>query len=119
MISRSSERVVRGLIVAATALSLACGSPGVKDGAAAGALTGALAGAVAASSDRGEKAVAGAVIGGVVGAVVGYVLVDRDRSGPDGDSDGIVDVEDNCPNVANKDQQDVDGDGVGDRCEKQ
>ena len=36
---------------------------------------------------------------------------------PDGDSDGIPDAEDNCPTVANEDQADTDGDGIGDACE--
>ncbi len=35
---------------------------------------------------------------------------------PDGDGDGVVDVCDNCPNVANSDQADADDDGVGDVC---
>jgi hypothetical protein len=36
---------------------------------------------------------------------------------PDGDSDGIVDVRDNCTLVANADQRDTDGDGYGNRCD--
>jgi pimeloyl-ACP methyl ester carboxylesterase len=35
----------------------------------------------------------------------------------DTDGDGIIDGEDNCPSVANPDQADSDGDGVGDACE--
>jgi hypothetical protein len=35
----------------------------------------------------------------------------------DADGDGIADDFDNCPSVANADQADVDGDGVGDVCE--
>ena len=35
----------------------------------------------------------------------------------DADSDGICDVDDNCPNDANPDQADVDGDGIGDVCD--
>src|SRR5262249_10038234 len=33
------------------------------------------------------------------------------------DGDGIPDVLDNCPFVANPDQRDSDGDGIGDACE--
>lgn len=35
----------------------------------------------------------------------------------DGDNDGILDADDNCPNVANTDQADRDADGVGDACD--
>ena len=35
----------------------------------------------------------------------------------DSDNDGVSDDLDNCPNVANPDQADADGDGVGDACE--
>lgn len=36
----------------------------------------------------------------------------------DTDGDGKVDDADNCPNVANPEQTDTDGDGVGDACEE-
>lgn len=36
---------------------------------------------------------------------------------PDGDSDGVPDSEDNCPAVANPNQEDADQDGTGDACE--
>ncbi len=35
----------------------------------------------------------------------------------DTDGDGVPDCNDNCPAVANPDQEDTDGDGVGDACE--
>lgn len=35
----------------------------------------------------------------------------------DSDGDGIPDEEDNCPDVANPDQADLDGDGIGDACD--
>ena len=36
----------------------------------------------------------------------------------DTDEDGVNDCEDNCPEIYNPDQSDVDGDGVGDVCER-
>jgi subtilisin family serine protease len=43
---------------------------------------------------------------------------DREHGGcPDSDSDGRRDIDDNCPNVANADQADDDGDGIGNLCD--
>jgi hypothetical protein len=36
----------------------------------------------------------------------------------DTDGDGVDDSHDNCPTVANPDQKDTDGDGIGDACDK-
>ena len=35
----------------------------------------------------------------------------------DDDDDGVMDDEDNCEDVANEDQQDLDGDGIGSACD--
>ncbi len=35
----------------------------------------------------------------------------------DGDGDGVIAADDNCPGVANPDQADLDGDGAGDACD--
>ena len=37
----------------------------------------------------------------------------------DADGDGISNAEDNCPAIANADQKDTDGNGIGDACEHQ
>jgi subtilisin family serine protease len=39
------------------------------------------------------------------------------RGCPDADSDGLRDIDDNCPSHANRDQADTDGDHVGDACD--
>ena len=36
---------------------------------------------------------------------------------PDRDGDGVPDFQDNCPDVANPDQQDIDRDGIGTACD--
>jgi hypothetical protein len=35
----------------------------------------------------------------------------------DTDNDGVIDCQDNCPQAANPDQADTDGDGIGDACD--
>lgn len=40
-----------------------------------------------------------------------------DMGGPDRDGDGVADGRDNCPEVANADQTDADGDHAGDACD--
>lgn len=50
----------------------------------------------------------------------GYGLIDAYDAihlGPDGDADGIADVCDSCPEVANATQVDTDADGAGDLCD--
>jgi hypothetical protein len=37
---------------------------------------------------------------------------------PDADLDGVPDTQDNCPAIANGDQSDSDGDGLGDACDE-
>ncbi|MEO0338283.1 MAG: thrombospondin type 3 repeat-containing protein [Bacteroidota bacterium] len=46
----------------------------------------------------------------VVSAASGPIILDTDQ-------DGISDDQDNCPLAANPDQQDLDGDGIGDSCD--
>ncbi len=40
-----------------------------------------------------------------------------DAGAPDQDNDGVADNDDNCPEVANSDQLDIDADGVGAACD--
>ncbi|MBI5266829.1 MAG: thrombospondin type 3 repeat-containing protein [candidate division Zixibacteria bacterium] len=51
-----------------------------------------------------------------VDSIVGdhlYVSISQ----PDSDGDGIANMSDNCPNLANANQLDTDGDGIGDACD--
>lgn len=48
---------------------------------------------------------------GCIDAADRFHLFEADRDG-----DGISDMADNCPSVANPDQRDSDGDGIGDAC---
>ena len=45
------------------------------------------------------------------------MLVPTLPASPDDDADGVGDEADNCPSIANADQTDSDGDGIGDACE--
>jgi len=51
---------------------------------------------------------------GATGGAVGAQALSTTR---DGDGDVLVDAEDNCPDVANAEQEDADGDGHGDLCD--
>jgi probable HAF family extracellular repeat protein len=53
------------------------------------------------------------------GHINGQAQISLFLASPDGDGDGVGDVEDNCPEVANPDQTDRDGDGVGAACEEE
>lgn len=51
------------------------------------------------------------------GAIIDDFVVEGIIDDEDDDDDGVLDVDDNCPLVANADQADNDGDGEGDLCD--
>ena len=111
-------RVVTAFAALAGVLLLSgCAKPtGMKDGAAIGAGLGAAVGGVS-SSNHGGGAAWGALAGGILGGGIGALIADPESRGPDTDGDGISDLQDNCPKIPNRGQDDSDGDGRGDLCQ--
>ena len=54
---------------------------------------------------------------GGIPALYGAIRFNSTMPIPDGDNDGVMDVADNCPAIANPDQTDTDGDGLGNACD--
>jgi hypothetical protein len=47
-----------------------------------------------------------------------FIISEEGTNDDDDDNDGILDINDNCPTIANADQADSDNDGVGDVCDE-
>jgi Thrombospondin type 3 repeat len=72
------------------------------------------------SDNRGNQNAGGGGGTGMSGAGGGrsdFLDGGRPLGSTDGDGDGIANNTDNCPMVANADQHDLDGDGIGDGCD--
>ena len=54
---------------------------------------------------------------GAVPALFGIVRYNSSVPVADRDGDGVIDIEDDCPDTPNADQRDIDGDGLGDVCD--
>jgi len=50
-------------------------------------------------------------------AATGTITINWEYTDPDSDGDTVIDALDNCPNDANTDQSDIDGDMLGDVCD--
>lgn len=61
--------------------------------------------------------VTGIGIAGSPPANATFTMIPIIENTDDDDGDGVIESQDNCPDVANADQADEDGDGVGDACE--
>ena len=74
-----------------------------------------ISGTEVAGTSAGESA--GELAGESAGELAGDALSGQVTSDIDRDLDGIADDEDNCPDVFNPQQTDIDGDQEGDACE--